>query len=120
LRELKRNYNGLKIINDAYNASPQSMEAAIDVLKDISGEGRTFAVLGDMLELGEFSYIVAVGEYRSNIVRGAVEAGAKVFEFKDNMDAAKFLKEFVKSGDVLLVKGSRGMKMEEIVNILTG
>jgi len=66
---------------------------------------------------------VAVGEYRSNIVRGAVEAGAKeekVFEFKDNMDAAKFLKEFVKSGDVLLVKGSRGMKMEEIVNILTG
>jgi len=48
---------------------------------------------------------VAVGEYRSNIVRGAVEAGAKeekVFEFKDNMDAAKFLKEFVKSGDVLL------------------
>jgi len=46
------NYNGLKIINDAYNASPQSMEAAIDVLKDISGEGRTFAVLGDMLELG--------------------------------------------------------------------
>jgi len=79
------------------------MEAAIDVLKDISGEGRTFAVLGDMLELGEFSksahmevgkyaaskgidYIVAVGEYRSNIVRGAVEAGAKeekVFEFKD-------------------------------------
>ncbi|ABN52209.1 MAG TPA: UDP-N-acetylmuramoyl-tripeptide--D-alanyl-D-alanine ligase [Hungateiclostridium thermocellum] len=134
------NYNGLKIINDAYNASPQSMEAAIDVLKDISGEGRTFAVLGDMLELGEFSksahmevgkyaaskgidYIVAVGEYRSNIVRGAVEAGAKeekVFEFKDNMDAAKFLKEFVKSGDVLLVKGSRGMKMEEIVNILTG
>jgi len=42
---------------------------------------------------------------RSNIVRGAVEAGAKeekVFEFKDNMDAAKFLKEFVKSGDVLL------------------
>jgi len=82
-----------------------------------------------IMEVGKYAaskgidYIVAVGEYRSNIVRGAVEAGAKeekVFEFKDNMDAAKFLKEFVKSGDVLLVKGSRGMKMEEIVNILTG
>ncbi|HHV29583.1 UDP-N-acetylmuramoyl-tripeptide--D-alanyl-D-alanine ligase [Acetivibrio mesophilus] len=133
------NHKGLKIINDAYNASPQSMEAAINVLKDISCEGRTFAVLGDMLELGEIShsaheevgryavskgidYIVAVGEYRKNIAHGAIEAGAgeeRVFDFKDNADAARFLKEYLKSGDVLLVKGSRGMRMEEIVNILT-
>lgn len=133
------NQNGLKIINDAYNASPQSMEAAIDVLKDISSEGRTFAVLGDMLELGDISYsahvdigryavskgidyVVAVGENGRNIAHGAIEAGAeeqRVFEFKENADAGRFLKGFLKSGDVLLVKGSRGMRMEEIVNILT-
>jgi len=133
-------HNGLKIINDVYNASPQSMEAAIDVLKDISEGGRTIAVLGDMLELGEISkkahfdvgkyavtkgidFVAAVGEYRNNIADGAVDAGAgkdNVFVFKNNTEAASFLKEFVKPGDVLLVKGSRGMKMEEIVNMLTG
>lgn len=77
-----------------------------------------------MLELGEIShsahvelgryavskgidFVVAVGEYRRNIAQGAIEAGAKedrVFEFTDNIDAAKFLKDVLKSGDVLLVK----------------
>lgn len=133
------NHNGLKIINDAYNASPQSMEAAINVLKDVSSGGRTIAVLGDMLELGEMSYkahfdvgryavskgidyVVAVGESRRNIAHGAVDAGAeddRVFEFKDNSEVARFLQRFSKTGDVILVKGSRGMKMEEIVNMLT-
>ncbi|MFZ5985967.1 MAG: UDP-N-acetylmuramoyl-tripeptide--D-alanyl-D-alanine ligase [Bacillota bacterium] len=133
------NHNGIKIINDAYNASPQSMEAAINVLKDISGNKRTIAVLGDMLELGDMSYkahfdvgkfavargvdyIAAVGENGRNIAHGAIDAGAeayKVFQFKDNEEAGKFLKGFVKTDDVLLVKGSRGMKMEEIVNMLT-
>ncbi|HPD01018.1 MAG TPA: UDP-N-acetylmuramoyl-tripeptide--D-alanyl-D-alanine ligase, partial [Acetivibrio sp.] len=134
------NHNGLKIINDVYNASPQSMEAAINVLKDISAGNRTVAVLGDMLELGEISekahfdvgkyavsnginYVAAVGEYRDNTAGGAIDAGAKkdnVFVFNNNNEAASFLKYFLKPGDVLLVKGSRGMKMEEIVNMLTG
>lgn len=132
-------HNGIKIINDAYNASPQSMEAAINVLKDIAGDNRTIAVLGDMLELGdiavkahmgvgkfafskEVSYIVAVGENGKNIAEGALKAGAeeaRVFHFKDNSEAGKFLLDFTKPGDVLVVKGSRGMKMEEIVNLLT-
>lgn len=132
--------NGIKIINDAYNASPQSMEAAINVLKDVAiGNNRTIAVLGDMLELGdisvkahrevgkyavskEVSYIVAVGENGKDIVEGAIEAGAvkeRVLHFKDNSEAGKFLINFTKPGDVLVVKGSRGMKMEEIVNLLT-
>jgi UDP-N-acetylmuramoyl-tripeptide--D-alanyl-D-alanine ligase len=132
--------NGIKIINDAYNASPQSMEAAINVLKDVvSGNNRTIAVLGDMLELGdisakahrdvgsyavskEISYIVAVGEKGKDIIEGAIEAGAKkekVLHFNNNKEAGKFLIDFAKPGDVLLVKGSRGMKMEEIVNLLT-
>ncbi|NLD50553.1 MAG: UDP-N-acetylmuramoyl-tripeptide--D-alanyl-D-alanine ligase, partial [Clostridiaceae bacterium] len=133
------NHNGIKIINDAYNASPQSMEAAINVLKDVVTSGRSIAVLGDMLELGEMSmdshrhvgrfavakgidYILTVGDNGENIAHGAIEAGAeadKVISFKDNTEAAEFLINFIKPGDVLLVKGSRGMKMEEVVNILT-
>ncbi len=132
-------HHGFKIINDAYNASPQSMEAAISVLKDV-GEGvRTFAVLGDMLEMGDWApkahrdvgkfaflqgikYIITVGENGAHIAQGAVEAGAdrsSVFSFETNFQALHFLKDRVKDGDVLLVKGSRGMKMEEIVEGLT-
>ncbi len=132
-------HSGIKIINDAYNASPQSMEAAINVLMDVADKNRTIAVLGDMLELGDISvkahrgvgmfavskgvsYIVAVGEHSINTAEGALAAGAsadRVFHFKNNSDAGKFLLEFVKTGDALVVKGSRGMKMEEIVNLLT-
>jgi len=81
------------------------------------------------MEVGKYAaskgidYIVAVES--TEVILSVVplkqeQKKKRFFEFKDNMDAAKFLKEFVKSGDVLLVKGSRGMKMEEIVNILTG
>lgn len=131
--------NDIKIINDAYNASPQSMEAALGVLKDVGGKSRKVAVLGDMLEMGEWAhrahvdvgknavgkgidYLITVGEQGRNIAGGALEAGAaadRVYSFKSRDEAAEFLKSFVKSGDVILVKGSRGMKMEEIVNQLT-
>ena len=130
----------IKIIDDAYNASPQSMEAAISVLNDIKGVGRTIAVLGDMLELGAcaqeahlgvgrfaaakgIDYIVTVGENGGYIAKGAVEAGIsndRVFSFASNEQAVGFLDGFVKEGDVVLVKGSRGMKMEQVVDYLKG
>lgn len=129
---------GYKVINDAYNASPQSMESAIDVLKDTCEGNRTIAVLGDMLEMGEWaykahvgvgkyvaskdiSYLVTVGENGRSIAKGALEAGVpseRVFSFDDNDGAKKFLKSFVKEGDYILIKGSRGMKMEEIAQDL--
>ena len=132
-------HNNMKIINDAYNASPQSMEAAIDVLSDIKGSGRTIVVLGDMLEMGDWAqkahvdigkyavlkgidYILTVGENGRNIALGASNAGAlrnRISSFENNKEVAKFLEGFVKPGDVILVKGSRGMKMEEIVEHLT-
>lgn len=131
--------NGVKIINDTYNASPQSVEAALTVLRDISSANRTIAVLGDMYELGEMTYeahfhigkfaveqgtdyIIAVGDNAGDISKGAIVAGAdlnKVLTFKNNKDASHFLKSFLKKDDVILIKGSRGMKMEEIVNQLT-
>jgi len=132
-------HKGMKVINDAYNASPQSMEAALDVLKDMTGAGRKIAVLGDMLEMGEYAsrvhydvgkfavsrgieYIITVGVNGRDIGLGALKAGAepgKVISFENNSDAAGFLADFVKAGDVVLVKGSRRMKMEEIVERLT-
>lgn len=133
------NNNGIKIINDAYNASPQSVEAALTVLKDVASGNRTIAVLGDMYELGEMTYeahihigkfaalqgidyIIAVGDNAENICQGALSMDVdknKVLKFKSNEETSKFLESFIKKGDVILVKGSRGMKMEEIVNKLT-
>jgi len=134
--------NGIKIINDAYNASPQSMEAALRVLKDMKdakSSGRKIAVLGDMLELGEWSYnshynigkfavslgidyIITVGENAKAISEGAIQAGAlpeRVKWFTNNEEAAEFLNQILHPEDIVLVKGSRGMKMEEIVQRLT-
>ena len=133
------NHSGIKIINDAYNASPQSMEAGINVLKEIASNNRTIAVLGDMLELGDMALkahndvgkyvarkgiddLFTVGNKGKDIAHGALEAGCepdRVFHFKDNIEAGKFIKSFVKPGDVIVVKGSRSMKMEEIVDVLT-
>ncbi|HHV60691.1 MAG TPA: UDP-N-acetylmuramoyl-tripeptide--D-alanyl-D-alanine ligase [Clostridiaceae bacterium] len=129
---------GIKIIDDVYNASPQSMEAAIEVLKDISGNARTVAILGDMLEMGDWAfeahkdigkltvqknidYVLTVGENARGIFLGALYAGIpeeRVYTFESNGEVNEFLNNFVRPGDYLLVKGSRGMKMEEIVNHL--
>ena len=131
--------NGLKIINDAYNASPQSMEAALNVLKEIGGKGRKIAVLGDMLELGDWAekahfdvggfaaagridQIVAVGNNARYIADGALEAGyppSQIKYFKSNEEALEFLKGNLLYEDVILIKGSRGIKMEEIVKGLS-
>lgn len=130
--------NGLKVINDTYNASPQSVRAALSVLEEIEGS-RKIAVLGDMLELGEWTksahteigryaadmnldYIVTVGPAASNIVKGAVESGFssdRTASFENNTDALNYLLAILHKDDAVLIKGSRGMKMEEIVNSLT-
>jgi UDP-N-acetylmuramoyl-tripeptide--D-alanyl-D-alanine ligase len=131
-------HNGIKLIDDAYNASPQSMKAAISVLKDISDGNRTVAVLGDMLEMGEWAleghitvgkyvadkgidFLITLGENAKNIAQGAVESGLdkeRAVSFDRIEDINIFLGEFLKKGDVVLIKGSRGMKMEEIVSYL--
>lgn len=132
-------FNGMKIINDAYNASPNSMEAGISVLCEIGLQSRKIAVLGDMLELGEWAEeahfnvgkyasaagtdeIIAVGDNARFIAEGALSAGhpqGKVKYFQENNEALTHLQKDLKPGDVVLVKGSRGMKMEEIVKALT-
>jgi len=129
-----KEYNGIKVINDVYNASPDSMQAALRVLKDVSAE-RRIAVLGDMLELGRWSeeahrsvgrfaalcnpdYVIAVGNYSSFIIEGArenIKGKMETFALKNNEEAIELISSVIKAGDAVLVKGSRGMRMERIV-----
>jgi UDP-N-acetylmuramoyl-tripeptide--D-alanyl-D-alanine ligase len=113
------------IINDAYNANPDSMKAAIEVLKKFPG-GRKVAILGDMFELGERSgqLHAQVGEYARDLdVLIAAGDDARFynaeyyFPLKENL--IKSLDKILKTGDVVLIKASRGMKFEEIANELT-
>jgi UDP-N-acetylmuramoyl-tripeptide--D-alanyl-D-alanine ligase len=130
---------GITVINDTYNASPQSVKAALDVLGELVAE-RKIAVLGDMLELGEWAssahkevggyavgkkadYIITVGQRALDIAKGAIDAGMspeRTASFMSNAETLDYLKKVLRSGDTVLVKGSRGMKMEEIVWALTG
>ncbi len=135
--EVKR-FGDIKIINDTYNANPQSMKQAIEALRDMATEGRKILIAGDMLELGTFSgrfhhlvgkqaaesgidLIVAVGKLAEHVAKGAQEAGMSNRKIKlcaVMKEAREKVATLIKKGDTILVKGSRAMKMEEIVNDL--
>lgn len=123
------------IIDDTYNANTDSMLAALDFLRATGGK-RKIAVLGDMMELGDFSpqehetvgeatgfadFLVCVGRYAPYYVSGAVRGGMSFKKIKmfDQMDhLLEFLSTALKPGDVLLVKGSRAARMERVVDHL--
>ena len=121
----------LTIINDCYNASPDSMKSSLDVLSTYKG-GRKVAILGDMYELGVKSKEAhkEVGEYASNKVELLIAIGENIEEFEagftgENIAVFKSKEEFYKNlekiinkNDIILVKASRGMKFEEVVNKL--
>ena len=129
--EIKKIGNGV-IINDTYNAAPESMEAALSVLSDIAEGRRKVAVLADMLEMGSFSedahrqlgiscvehgvdILICMGEFRKQISEGAVKAGMNVnniYLCNNHNDLVDLLNIVVKKDDAVLVKGSRAMKME--------
>ncbi len=131
---------GKTLINDAYNANPNSMELALETLSEAKGKGRAIAVLGDMLELGEFTVeahrqlgkkvaelsidlLLAMGEEAPVVVESAIREGlaherARVVE--SHSEAASILRETAREGDWILVKGSRGMTMEKVVQGLKG
>ncbi len=129
--------NDSLVLDDTYNASPASTLAALNLLKDL--DGRKIAVLGDMLELGEYeeaghlkvgcraasvvAKLVAVGELARQIARGAELCGLDrqhIHEVEDSPAAIALLRELIQPDDVILVKGSRALKMECIVSQLTG
>lgn len=133
LREKHYDKNGLHIIEDCYNAGPESMQAALDVLAKASG--RKIAVLGGMLELGNYApkahfaagraaaraadLLFAYGAHSEDYVCGAQEAGMRFARSYPSHEAlVEALHAEVRAGDTLLVKGSRGMKMERVLQLL--
>ncbi len=128
------------IIDDSYNASPHSVLAALDVLASLStGEGRfKYAVLGDMRELGAatesshreiggvvkekgIDYLITAGPSARFIADEAEKQGMSIdniFTFDNPEDAGEFLEDRIREGDIILVKGSRAVKMEKIVKEL--
>ena len=128
-----RGKNGIKVIDDTYNASPDSMKAAIDVLMKTRGI-RSVAILGDMFELGETSklqhelvgryaaqqkveLLIAIGSDSAEMARGAREEGMEnVMHFSDKDLFFKEMDRIIEKGDVILLKGSRGMAMDKIVS----
>ena len=134
---------GLRVVNDSYNANPSSMAAALKTMAGFSPGSRKIAALGDMLELGpgsgeahrrigrlaaELGYdlLAVTGEYRQDVVTGAREAGMareQVMGFVDTVAMADWLYHLMISGrlgedDWLLIKGSRGMRMERLLQEL--
>jgi UDP-N-acetylmuramoyl-tripeptide--D-alanyl-D-alanine ligase len=125
---------GSTIIDDTYNASPVASEAAVEALKNINTKGKRIAVLGDMLELGKFTieehkkigklvgsfadFLVAVGPRAKYIVEGALDSDMSeknIIEFDDSRLAGKYLESIIGVGDVILIKGSQGVRMERAV-----
>jgi UDP-N-acetylmuramoyl-tripeptide--D-alanyl-D-alanine ligase len=140
---LARPLIGLKVINDAYNANPASMQAAIDMLAHLKEGHRCIAVIGDMLELGDYSFeahqaaggsmaraaidfLAAYGTFAADMVKAARAAGMtadRARAFTDKGEIIAWLhelrqKNLLAPGDWLLVKGSRGMRMETLIQDL--
>jgi UDP-N-acetylmuramoyl-tripeptide--D-alanyl-D-alanine ligase len=139
--ELIRFTNGFALINDAYNSSPAALQAMIHVLAATPGYQRRILAAGEMRELGPSSpklhreageqaaktgkidFVIGVQGDAAQIVEGAVAAGlssAQTKFFATPAEAGEFLTDFVKPEDLLLVKGSRSVKMEKVVEAMLG
>lgn len=128
---------GLKsttIIDDTYNSSPVAVEAALNALHEVRTAKRRIAVLGDMLELGQFSIqehervgalaakqadiLFTLGVRARKIAEGALENGmdeALIFQYEDVMRAGRELQQILEPGDVILIKASQGIRAERVV-----
>lgn len=132
--DVKKNSNNVIIINDCYNANYDSMKAAIEYLSKINAK-RKIAVLGNMLELGEYStnlhekvgeeiaknkidILITVGNEAKNIVKKAIELGINkdsTYNFNTNEEAISLIKSILKPEDAVLIKASNGMHFNKIV-----
>lgn len=124
---------GLTLLDDTYNASPDSMKAALKVLMDYQSKGRKVAVLGDMFEMGEFApqlhqevgifanqvqvdLLISIGELAREIHMAYQNAGGKnAYHFSNKEDFLKEMKQIIRSSDCILFKASRGMFFETLV-----
>ena len=136
--QLHRHESGLIIYNDCYNANPGSMAMALQTLAALKNHGRSMAALGDMLELGRTTaqahkelgalaarlnvdLLVICGNYKHLVREGALAAGmsaCQIHAAPSHAAAAGIIKEFCRPGDTLLIKGSRGARMEKLLSCL--
>jgi UDP-N-acetylmuramoyl-tripeptide--D-alanyl-D-alanine ligase len=127
--------NKSMIIDDTYNASPIAMQKAVEVLSSIETNGIKVAILGDMLEIGQYSasehkkigeqiakskidVLVSVGIRAQSISESAVDSGMdkdSVFHYKDYKNVSELALNFLKPGNIILVKGSQGVRLEKVV-----
>ena len=127
-----KSVSGKTLIEDFYNANPDSLRASIETFRQMQGE-RKVAVLADMLELGAisekehmnagiqaseiFDVIICIGSDAKYIGKGAIENGfdkGRVYYFANNEEAVSEINSILRPGDAVLMKGSRGMKLEEV------
>ncbi len=124
----------IKVINDSYNANPDAMRATLDVLATLGRDyRRKIAVLGDMLEMGEYGpaahlevgryardkadILIGVGELGRSICQGYENAGT-VYQVTDALAAGVCLKEIIQPADIILIKGSRGVGLERVIDFI--
>ena len=132
--DVQKSSKGYTIINDCYNANYDSMKSALQYLNRTPGN-RKIAVLGDMLELGDFSkklhegvgnavvenkvdILITVGKEAKNIAKIAMENNVETYEYTDNNSAISKLKEILEPEDAVLVKASNSMNFKEIVSAI--
>ncbi len=134
--QLKPGLHGVTVLDDCYNANPSSMTAALQTLETLSQRGRAIAVLGDMLELGadeteahatmgrtaaKHAKLVAFfGTRMKHAWASAQQQGLEARQFDDVAALTQWLQPQLRAGDTVLVKGSRGMRLERVVDALTG
>jgi UDP-N-acetylmuramoyl-tripeptide--D-alanyl-D-alanine ligase len=138
MRCLLRECGGVRVYDDSYNSNPLSFEAALEAWRSVQARGRRWIVAGDMKELGEASrrfheelgrsvaeagaqLLLAVGEFAEDVARGAADAGmppGAVEEAASADEAARRARELVREGDLVLVKGSRAVGLESVVEAL--
>ena len=138
MRSHVSSWKGISVIQDYYNANPDSMKAAVTLLQEFGVGHRTIAVIGDMLELGtetrtlhreigafiaasRISFLIACGTFGRELARGASAGGmptSRIFEVRRVGDAIPVLKALVEPGDVVLFKASRAMRFECLVDAL--
>ncbi|MEO1859809.1 MAG: Mur ligase family protein, partial [Verrucomicrobiales bacterium] len=132
----KREFGGVVIIDDTYNANPDSTLAAIQCLAEMNCNGRRFAVIGGMAELGEMSesehrkigaeavdlgidFVLSVGEMAVQVDEGAREGNKSYSQFfGKHKECAEFINNEACPGDLILIKGSRSSAMENVINNL--
>ncbi len=125
------------IIDDTYNSSPVAVQAGLELLKKIKVPGRKIGILGDMLELGQYSSDAhkRIGEIGADVLDLLITVGVRsratadaaldakmseknILQFESSREAGKYLAQYLKSGDVIFVKGSQSMRMERAVEEL--